>query len=138
MNACDMSGGRPYQENPTSFRFRSDITQLLPPIFLAHLIGSTNPPMAGGSRARGIHFWYAEHDARRNDTDVQDGRAGDWGDTGFQVREALTGGIGACSTDDFVDWRMEGIVLHYSNVSDMVLGRIPEEGMVLQQPKASM
>lgn len=31
--------------------------------------------------------------------------------------------------------RFEGVMLHYANVSDMVLGREPEGGMVLQQPK---
>lgn len=46
--------------------------------------------------------------------------------------------MGACSTDDFVDWRFEGIMLHFSNVSDMVLGRAPEGGMGVQQPKASI
>lgn len=28
-------------------------------------------------------------------------------------------------------------MLHYANVTDMVLGREPEGGMVLQQPKVS-
>ena len=28
-------------------------------------------------------------------------------------------------------------MLHYTNVTDMVLGREPEGGMVLQQPKVS-
>lgn len=36
-----------------------------------------------------------------------------------------------------MDWRFEGVMLHYANVSDMVLGREPEGGMVVQQPKAS-
>jgi hypothetical protein len=30
--------------------------------------------------------------------------------------------VAACSTDDFVTWRFEGIVLHYANLTDMVLG----------------
>lgn len=33
--------------------------------------------------------------------------------------------------------RFEGVMLHYANVTDMVLGREPEGGMVLQQPKVS-
>lgn len=37
----------------------------------------------------------------------------------------------------FVDLRFEGMMLHYANVSDMVLGREPEGGMVVQQPKVS-
>lgn len=32
----------------------------------------------------------------------------------------LTGGIGACSTDDLVHWKREGIVLHFANITDMV------------------
>lgn len=31
--------------------------------------------------------------------------------------------------------RFEGVMLHYANVSDVVLNRKPEGGMVLQQPK---
>ncbi|CAM9947408.1 unnamed protein product, partial [Sphacelaria rigidula] len=74
------------------------------------------------SQPAGTRYWYGEHDNTR-------------GAAAIEVGEALTGGIGACSTDDFVDWRLEGIVLHYANVSDMVLGREPEGGMALQQPK---
>lgn len=58
-----------------------------------------------------------------------------WGAAGSEVDQALRGGVGACSTNDFVEWKMEGIMLHYANVSDMVLGREPAGGMVLQQPK---
>ncbi|KAH8073924.1 hypothetical protein JL721_2476 [Aureococcus anophagefferens] len=70
----------------------------------------------GGEFPRGrptpTHFWYGEHDAPHgplNDGDA----APDW----------LAGGVGACSTDDLVTWKREGIALHYANLSDMVRSR---------------
>ncbi|CAM9732362.1 unnamed protein product, partial [Discosporangium mesarthrocarpum] len=49
---------------------------------------------------------------------------------------ALSGGVGACSTNDLKTWRFEGIVLHYANLTDMVQGTVDEEGgMVARQPK---
>lgn len=38
------------------------------------------------------------------------------------VSGTLNGGIAACSTQDLNSWRFEGIVFHYANASDMVLG----------------
>ncbi|KAJ8613683.1 hypothetical protein CTAYLR_003143 [Chrysophaeum taylorii] len=42
-------------------------------------------------------FWYGEHDD-----------------------DALLGGIGACWTSDLKEWKRQGIVLHYANLTDMV------------------
>eukprot|EP00981_Chlorochromonas_danica_P011120 scaffold3756_cov180-Ochromonas_danica.AAC.12 len=35
---------------------------------------------------------------------------------------SLNGGVAACSSQDLSDWRFEGIVFHYVNLSDMVYG----------------
>lgn len=87
------------------------------------------PTKADASRSShpgGTHYWYGEHEipAEKNF----------WSD-GLEKEDDWMGGVGACSTDDFVDWKFEGIVLHYANISDMVLGRQPEGGIFLQQPK---
>lgn len=47
----------------------------------------------------GTHYWYGEHE-----TNASGSSAGDyWGDA--DEFTGWTGGVGACSTDDFVDWR---------------------------------
>ncbi len=61
-----------------------------------------------GGRPTPTHLWYGEHDAPHgplNDGDA----APDW----------LKGGVGACSTDDLIEWKREGIALHYANLTDM-------------------
>lgn len=55
------------------------------------------------------YFWYNEH--YNTDTERE----------GF-VTGHLSGGVIACSTKDFIHWKNEGIMLHYSNLTDMVLG----------------
>lgn len=35
----------------------------------------------------------------------------------------IHGGVAACSTKDFVTWKNEGIMLHYSNLTDMIRNR---------------
>lgn len=104
--------------------------------FGPHLHPTTNdllPDALGtSSETAGTRYWYGEHD------NVRYNASNNWGDGGLEVGEALRGGIGLCSTDDLEDWRFEGIMLHYANVSDMVLGRDPDGGMVLQQPKVKM
>lgn len=102
------------------FQRRVSSTPILPSI-------PTPTDASGSSQSGGTHFWYGEHELEEGNNYWPDGLA---------TFEDWTGGLGACSTDDFVDWKYEGIMLHYSNVSDMVLGREPEGGMVLQQPKA--
>ncbi|CAM9230395.1 unnamed protein product, partial [Choristocarpus tenellus] len=73
--------------------------------------------IAGSAALQGTSFWYGEMDSGLTDP-------------------ALSGGVGACSTNDFREWRFEGIMLHYANLTDMVQGTVgPEGGMVAQQPK---
>jgi len=63
---------------------------------------SVGEPAARPPPAR--EYWYAEYDnAWRGGWD-----AGRW---------YASGGIGACSSDDFVAWRNEGVMLHFANVS---------------------
>lgn len=87
-----------------------------------------SPDISGGSPPGGRRYWYGEHEIADdyNSWANELATADDW-----------TGGVGACSTSDLslVDWKFEGIMLHYANVTDMVLGREPEGGMILQQPK---
>ncbi|CAN0000208.1 unnamed protein product, partial [Phaeothamnion confervicola] len=47
----------------------------------------------------------------------------------------LAGGVGACSTDDFETWRLEGIMLHHANLSDMVWGTAPANGLMARDPR---
>lgn len=96
--------------------------------FISSLSILTPADTSGSSQSSGTHYWYGEHE-------IEEG-SNYWPD-GLAAFEDWTGGLGACSTDDFVDWKYEGIMLHYANVSDMVLGREPEGGMVLQQPKVT-
>ena len=46
---------------------------------------------------------------------------------------ALYGGVGACSTRDFINWRNEGILLHYINVSDPF--NSTGDYMIVERPK---
>ena len=36
--------------------------------------------------------------------------------------KVLNGGVAACSSQDLITWRFEGIVFHYTNLSDQVYG----------------
>eukprot|EP00569_Conticribra_weissflogii_P010713 CAMPEP_0171379434 /NCGR_PEP_ID=MMETSP0879-20121228/26580_1 /TAXON_ID=67004 /ORGANISM="Thalassiosira weissflogii, Strain CCMP1336" /LENGTH=932 /DNA_ID=CAMNT_0011890197 /DNA_START=3 /DNA_END=2798 /DNA_ORIENTATION=+ len=49
------------------------------------------------------HIWYGEHDHRSHPT-------------------LISGAIMACSTQDFVTWKHEGVMLNYINLTDMVDG----------------
>ncbi|CAM9431453.1 unnamed protein product [Ectocarpus sp. 4 AP-2014] len=86
---------------------------------------------SGPHKPGGTRYWYGEHEIEETFSSAN--VEGYWRSS--EEFDGWTGGVGACSTDDFVDWRFEGVMLHYANVSDMVLGREPEGGMVLQQPK---
>lgn len=50
----------------------------------------------------GTHYWYGEHEADRNGSSA--GHGDHW-QNGDEFDDAWTGGVCACSTDDFVDWR---------------------------------
>eukprot|EP00984_Skeletonema_dohrnii_P017050 scaffold7682_cov137-Skeletonema_dohrnii-CCMP3373.AAC.4 len=47
------------------------------------------------------YTWYGEHDYNKDPS-------------------SLTGGIMACSTQDFVTWKNEGVMLNFANLTDMV------------------
>ncbi len=55
---------------------------------------------AGLTGKTGRYYWYGEHH------DSEDGR------------EFLRGSVVACSTTDFINWRNEGTMLHFSNLTD--------------------
>ena len=63
----------------------------------------------------GRQFWYIEYGFASN------------------LSKSLNGGICACSSQDLINWRFEGIVFHYSNISDMVYGT--PGPFVMQKPK---
>jgi len=54
-----------------------------------------------GDGKTGQYFWYGEHDYEEG-------------------IDEFKGGVVACSTDDFITWKFEGIMLHYANLTDMV------------------
>jgi hypothetical protein len=62
----------------------------------------------------GRYYWYGEHD-------FHDGT------------DYFKGAVTACSTNDFVTWRNEGIMVHYANFTDMVQGR--EGPFIAARPK---
>ncbi|KAJ1461354.1 hypothetical protein M885DRAFT_457457 [Pelagophyceae sp. CCMP2097] len=64
---------------------------------------------AHSSKGVETHFWYGEHDAPQGPSNVGDA-APPW----------LAGGVGACSSDDLVTWKREGVALHYANLTNMV------------------
>ena len=68
-----------------------------------------------GGRA-GTFYWYGEH---RADVRVR--------------KPTLYGGVGACSTRDFIWWRNEGIVLHYINVSTPF--NVTGDHLIVERPK---
>jgi hypothetical protein len=51
----------------------------------------------------GRYYWYGEHDTLYENPEL-----------------AMTGGIGACSTNDFIVWKNEGIMMHFVNITDDV------------------
>lgn len=63
--------------------------------------GVQDGPLGAGD---GRQFWYTEHNF------VSD------------MSPSLNGGVAACSSQDLNSWRFEGIVFHYTNLSDLVFG----------------
>jgi hypothetical protein len=59
-----------------------------------------------GGAGDGREFVYSEHDYTSPIANLS----------------SLNGGIAACSSDQMLTWRFEGIVFHYVNMSDMVFG----------------
>lgn len=62
------------------------------------------PPDGKGGAGDGRNYWYTEY------TYVSDFAA------------SLNGGVVACSSQDLLSWRFEGVVFHYTNLTDMVYG----------------
>ena len=46
------------------------------------------------------------------------------------------GGIGACSTTDFISWRNEGIMIHFANLTDP-FGNTLHQTLIAERPKVS-
>ncbi|GMH67720.1 hypothetical protein TrRE_jg6907, partial [Triparma retinervis] len=67
------------------------------------------------------YYWYGEHTNTEGSRD------------GYDNGADMQGGVGACSTDDFVTWRNEGIMFHYTNITDMVTGT--NGPFVVERPK---
>ena len=45
----------------------------------------------------------------------------------------MNGGVMACSSQDLLSWRFEGVIFHYTNATDMVYGS--EGPFALERPK---
>ena len=57
-----------------------------------------------GGAGDGRQFWYTEYNFESD------------------LSPTLNGGVAACSSQDLNRWRFEGIVFHYTNLSDLVFG----------------
>jgi hypothetical protein len=73
------------------------------------------PPDGVGGAGDGRQYWYTEY----NYID--------------QFTDAMNGGVMACSSQDMLTWRFEGIIFHYTNMTDMVYGS--EGPFRLERPK---
>jgi hypothetical protein len=63
----------------------------------------------------GRQFWYTEYNYES------------------KLTSELNGGVVACSSQDLIAWRFEGIVFHYVNLSDMVFGK--DGPFIVERPK---
>ena len=68
-----------------------------------------------GAGSTGRYYWFGEHH-------------------GISSQSFLNGSISACSTSDFVTWRNEGTVLHFSNITDDETG-LGNEDLIIERPK---
>ena len=94
-------------------------------IELALTIAAGGTGVGGGWSARrdgetrgdpGRFYWYGDHDTIYPDPPS-------W----------ATGGVACCSTTDMVSWRNEGIMFHYNNMTDDVLGS--DDSLHAERPK---
>ena len=92
---------------------------------LAITIAAGGTGVGGGWSARrdgetrgdpGRFYWFGDHDTIWPDPPP-------W----------ATGGVACCSTTDMVNWRNEGIMFHYNNMTDDVLGG--DDSMHAERPK---
>jgi hypothetical protein len=72
-------------------------------------------PAGIGGAGDGRQFWYTEYNYVS------------------PLSSTMNGGVAACSSQDLLDWRFEGIVFHYANISDMVFGS--EGPFYVERPK---
>jgi hypothetical protein len=75
-----------------------------------------NPNLQYHGQTPRTYVWYGEHDNAPQERDGYHQSASEEG--GY----LLSGGVAACSTTNFVSWRNEGIMLHNTNLTDMVRG----------------
>jgi len=68
-----------------------------------------------GGAGDGRLFWYTEYNHVSS------------------ISDTLNGGVAACSSQDLKDWRFEGIVFHYANLTDLVQGS--EGPFYVERPK---
>lgn len=54
-----------------------------------------------------------------------------------EVHQGNSGGIGACSTVDFITWRNEGIMQHFANLTDP-FGDVLNHTLIGELPKVSL
>ncbi len=74
-----------------------------------------SPPDGIGGAGDGRQYWYTEY----NYVDL--------------FTETMNGGVMACSSQDMLSWRFEGVIFHYTNLTDMVYGS--EGPFALERPK---
>ena len=65
----------------------------------------------------GRYYWYGEHH------DSEDGR------------DFLKGSVVSCSTTDFINWRNEGTMLHFSNLTDNEHPEMNQTDLIVERPK---
>lgn len=63
----------------------------------------------------GRHYWYSEYNYKS------------------LLYPSLNGGVTACSSQDLNSWRYEGVVFHYTNLTDMVYGYT--DSFYIERPK---
>eukprot|EP01034_Spumella_vulgaris_P021395 gene21395-27425_t len=68
-----------------------------------------------GGAGDGRQFWYTDYSYNSD------------------ISPVLNGGVATCSSQDLVTWRFEGIVFHYTNLTDMVFGN--SGPFYLERPK---
>ena len=80
--------------------------------------GCTSGSQCGGLTGKtGRYYWYGEHH------DSEDGR------------DFLRGSVVSCSTTDFINWRNEGTMLHFSNLTDNANPSLSSADLVVERPK---
>jgi hypothetical protein len=80
--------------------------------------GCSSGSQCGGLTGKtGRYYWYGEHH------DSEDGR------------DFLKGSVVSCSTTDFINWRNEGTMLHFSNLTDNEHPNLNQSDLIVERPK---